>query len=110
VEYAPEIINRIGITYAQKMLTTSLQISNQSNAFGDAANTGRSINPIIGRIPGYSVIDWSLSVTVKKMKFRTGVNNIGDSKYFTQRTDEYPGPGIISSAGRSFYVGFGYNL
>ncbi len=110
VEYAPEIINRTGVTYSLKMLTTSLQVSNQSNAFGDAANTVRSINPIIGRIPGYNVIDWSLSVTVKKMKFRGGINNIGDSKYFTQRTDEYPGPGIIPSAGRSWYIGFGYNL
>jgi Fe(3+) dicitrate transport protein len=110
VEYAPEIINRTGITYSKKMLTTSIQISNQSGAFGDAANTVRSINPIVGRIPGYSVMDWSVSVSVKKMKFRGGINNIGDSKYFTQRTDEYPGPGIIPSAGRSFYIGFGYNL
>lgn len=110
VEYAPKIINRLGITYANKMLTTSFQISNQSKAFGDAANTERSINPIVGAIPGYNVLDWSLSVAYKKMKFRTGVNNIGNSKYFTQRTDEYPGPGIIPSAGRSFYAGFGYNL
>jgi Fe(3+) dicitrate transport protein len=110
VEYAPEIINRTGITYSKKMLTTSIQVSNQSGAFGDAANTVRSTNPIAGSIPGYSVMDWSVSVTVKKMKFRGGINNIGDSKYFTQRTDEYPGPGIIPSAGRGFYIGLGYNL
>ena len=33
------------------------------------------------------------------------VNNIADKKYFTLRTDEYPGPGIIPSNGRSFYLG-----
>lgn len=88
----------------------SIQISNQSKAFGDAANTVRNINPVVGSIPGYSVVDWSVSVAVKKMKFMGGVNNIGDSKYYTQRTDEYPGPGIIPSASRSFYIGFGYNL
>jgi Fe(3+) dicitrate transport protein len=110
VEYAPRIINRAGITWSQKMLTTSVQVSNQSETFGDAANTVRSINPIIGNIPGYSVVDWSVSVTFNKMKYRAGINNLMHSKYFTQRTDEYPGPGIIPSAGRSFYIGFGYNL
>jgi Fe(3+) dicitrate transport protein len=33
------------------------------------------------------------------------MNNIADKKYFTLRADEYPGPGIIPSIGRSFYVG-----
>jgi len=28
------------------------------------------------------------------------------ASYFTRRTDEYPGPGIIPSIGRSFYIGF----
>jgi len=82
----------------------------QSKAFGDAANTERSSNPIIGRIPGYSIIDWSATVSCKKFKFKAGVNNLSDKRYFTQRTDEYPGPGIIPSVGRSFYAGIGYNL
>ena len=110
VEYAPEIINRIGITYSKKIFSTSFQFSNQSKAFGDAANTERSSNPIIGRIPGYSIIDWSATVSCKKFKFKAGANNLSDKRYFTQRTDEYPGPGIIPSVGRSFYAGIGYNL
>ena len=110
VEYAPEIINRTGITYSKKLLTTSIQFSNQSKAYGDAANTERSNNPVIGIIPGYSVIDWSASVGYKKFKFKAGINNLGDKRYFTQRTDEYPGPGIIPSTARSFYTGIGYNL
>ncbi|MDB5276875.1 MAG: TonB-dependent receptor [Ferruginibacter sp.] len=110
VEYAPEVINRIGINYAKKAFSTSFQFSNQSKAFGDAANTERSSNPIIGRIPGYSIMDWSATVSIKKFKFKGGVNNLADKRYFTQRTDEYPGPGIIPSVGRSFYAGIGYNL
>ena len=35
-----------------------------------------------------------------------GVNNLLDKSYFTRRTDEYPGPGIIPAVGRSFYIGF----
>lgn len=110
VEYAPKVITRTGITYSKKLFTTSVQVAHQSNAFGDAANTVFSSNPVIGKIPAYTVLDWSVSVVLGKMKFSGGVNNIGNSRYFTQRTDEYPGPGIISSAGRSFYAGFGYNL
>jgi Fe(3+) dicitrate transport protein len=110
VEYAPEIINRTGLTYTKKVFSTSLQFSSQSKAYGDAANTERSNNPVIGIIPGYRVIDWSISLGYKKIKFKGGINNLSDKKYFTQRTDEYPGPGIIPSTGRSFYVGLGYNL
>ena len=33
-----------------------------------------------------------------------GVNNLADARYFTRRTDEYPGPGIIPSLGRGFYA------
>jgi Fe(3+) dicitrate transport protein len=109
-EYAPEIINRAGITYTKKAVAASLQFSNQSKAFSDAANTESSSNPVIGRIPGYSIIDWSVTISRNKLKFKGGISNLTDKRYFTQRTDEYPGPGIIPSAGRSFYVGAGYNL
>lgn len=110
VEYAPEIINRIGLMYSKKWLSASVQLSQQTEAFADAANTIRSSNPIAGKIPGYEVVDFSTTFFLKKIKLKAGVNNITDKRYFTQRTDEYPGPGIISSAGRSFYTGIGVNL
>jgi Fe(3+) dicitrate transport protein len=110
VEYAPGIINRLGLTYSKKWLSGSVQVSHQTNAFSDASNTIRSSNPLVGKIPGYYVIDFSCTVLLKKIKLRAGLNNITDEKYFTQRTDEYPGPGIISSIGRSFYFGVGVNL
>ncbi|MCW3090761.1 MAG: TonB-dependent receptor [Ferruginibacter sp.] len=110
VEYAPEIINRIGLIYSKKWLSASVQFSKQTEAYADAANTIRSSNPIVGRIPGYSLVDLSTTFRLKKLKLKAGLNNLADKKYFTQRTDEYPGPGIISSAGRSFYTGIGVDL
>jgi Fe(3+) dicitrate transport protein len=110
VAYAPAVINRLGLSYNKKWLMTSLQLSHQSGSYSDAANTERSTNPLIGRIPGYSVIDWSFTVNYKKFKFKGGINNLADKRYFTQRTEEYPGPGIIPSIGRGFYAGVGYNL
>lgn len=110
VEYAPEIINRIGITYSKKGLSASFQFSQQTAAFADAANTIRSTNPIVGRIPGYALADLSATFHWKKVKLKAGMNNITDKRYFTQRTDEYPGPGIISSAGRSVYTGIGIDF
>ncbi|MEO8174686.1 MAG: hypothetical protein ABI581_16440, partial [Sediminibacterium sp.] len=110
VAYAPEVINRIGVTYNKKWFMTSVQFSQQSKSYTDAENTERSANPLIGRIPAYNVIDWSFTINYKKFKFKGGINNLADKRYFTQRTDEYPGPGIIPSVGRSFYTGIGYNL
>jgi Fe(3+) dicitrate transport protein len=110
VEYAPELINRLGILYSKNWFTTSLQLAYQSKSYTDAANTERSDNPVIGKIPAYSVVDWSISATFNQYKIKGGVNNISDKRYFTQRTDEYPGPGIIPSIGRSYYVGIGFNL
>jgi len=110
VEYAPEVIDRIGLIYAKKWLSASVQYSHQASAFADAANTIRSSNPIVGQIPGYGVVDFSTTLRFKSVTFKAGVNNIGDERYFTQRTDEYPGPGIISSVGRSYYFGVGFNL
>ena len=110
VEYAPKLINRVGVTYSKNWFSSSAQFSHQSKAFGDAANTVRSSNPIVGQMPAYSVMDWSMTARWKQMELKAGINNLTDKRYFTQRTDEYPGPGIIPSIGRSFYVGIGLDI
>src|SRR5205814_4497889 len=48
--------------------------------------------------------DWSSDVCSSDLG---GVNNLADRKYFTKRTTEYPGPGIIPAMGRSLYLSFG---
>ncbi len=107
VEFAPAVINRFGISYSIKGFSTTLLISSTSKSFADANNTVRSSDAAIGLIPAYRVMDWSSSLKIKRYNIKFGINNFADAKYFTKRTDEYPGPGIIPSIGRSFYIGVG---
>jgi len=107
VEFAPKTINRFGITYSIKNFSTTFLISNTAKSFSDADNTVNSPNATIGVIPAYQVMDWSATIKYKRYNLKFGVNNLADAKYFTLRTDEYPGPGIIPSMGRTFYVGIG---
>lgn len=105
VEAAAEYINRIGITYADKKLSGTLQMNNVGDAYGDATNVRKSEDPVAGYIPAYTLYDISATYRLHRYSLKAGVNNITDKAYFTRRTDEYPGPGIIPSAGRSFYLG-----
>lgn len=105
VEYAPKIINRTGLNYNIKNFSINAQYSYNSGSFGDAGNAVFSADGLIGKIPSYSLIDVSASYKIKRYKFSLGVNNLGDKKYFTLRTGEYPGPGIIPSTGRMIYCG-----
>jgi Fe(3+) dicitrate transport protein len=106
VEFAPKVINRTGITGSYKMYSSSLVMSYTADEFADANNTVRSQDATVGLIPAYTVLDWSFSMKIRKYSFKVGINNLMDRKYFTIRTDEYPGPGIIPSAARNFYLGF----
>ena len=107
VEFAPKMINRFGVTYVIKRLSTTFLISNTSKSYADANNTVYSADATVGLIPAYQVLDWSASLKIKNCNIKFGVNNLADKRYFTLRTDEYPGPGIIPSVARSFYIGFG---
>src|ERR1019366_472354 len=107
VEFAPSTINRFGLTYTIKNFSTTFLISNNAKSFADANNTVYSADATVGVIPAYQVLDWSGSLKIKNHNIKLGVNNFANTKYFTLRTDEYPGPGIIPSIGRSFYIGVG---
>jgi Fe(3+) dicitrate transport protein len=107
VEFAPNTINRFGIIYSIKHFSTTFLISNTAKSYADANNTIFSNDATVGIIPAYQVMDWSATIKIKNFNIKLGVNNLADTKYFTLRTDEYPGPGIIPSIGRSFYIGFG---
>ncbi len=105
VEAAVKTINRIGIIFNTKQFSTALQFNQIGDAYGDATNTKTSDEPIAGYIPSYNVIDWSATYKYKQYALKFGINNATNQSYFTRRTDEYPGPGIIPSIGRSFYLG-----
>ena len=67
-------------------------------------NSDSQINAVVGLIPSYSVMDLSLKYTYKKIQIETGINNINNASYFTRRAVAYPGPGIIPSMPRNFYI------
>ena len=107
VEYAPKSIERVGLTYGYGSFSVTGQYSYTSASFGEANNitTPSNDNPLQGLVPSYSV--WDVSGTYhfpRNLDLKAGINNLTDTKYFTRRTDEYPGPGIIPSIGRSVYV------
>ncbi len=106
VEAAAKIINRVGLIFNTQKFSTTFQTNYVGDAFGDASNVAISEDPIAGYIPAYTVLDWSGSYNFGKFALKFGANNLADKQYFTRRTDEYPGPGIIPAVGRSFYLGF----
>lgn len=106
VEAAAKTINRIGLIFNSKQFSTTFQVNNIGDAYGDASNVVSSTDPIAGYIPAYTVVDISATYKIKNYALKAGVNNLTDKAYFTRRTDEYPGPGIIPAVGRSFYIGF----
>jgi outer membrane receptor protein involved in Fe transport len=54
-----------------------------------------SSDPVAGYMPAYTVFDASATFRIKRYSLKAGINNIVDKKYFTVRSDEYPGPGIM---------------
>lgn len=106
VEAAARTINRIGLIFSTSKLSSTLQYNYVGDAFGDASNVMTSEDPVAGHIPSYTVWDWSASYKLNNFAIKFGANNLTNKSYFTRRTDEYPGPGIIPAVGRSFYLGF----
>jgi Fe(3+) dicitrate transport protein len=94
------------LIFNTKKFSSTFQISSVGDAYGDASNVKTSTDPIAGYIPAYKVLDFSATYKIKNYTIKFGSNNLTDKSYFTRRTDEYPGPGIMPSIGRSFYVGF----
>ncbi len=105
VETAVRYVNRTGLSYSDKKLSATFQINNVGDAFGDATNIRAGSDPVAGYIPGYTVLDISATYRINRYSLKAGINNLANKSYFTRRTDEYPGPGIIPSDGRSFYIG-----
>ena len=105
VEAVPNVNVKTGVRFGYKNLLGSYQLTYISSQFTDVENT-RIPDPkgVIGEIPAYSIMDFSLSYKLKSFKIETGVNNFLDSSYFTRRATGYPGPGIIPSEPRNYYL------
>lgn len=115
VEFIPKFNLKTGVKFGYKNFLSSVQFTHLSEQFTDATNAspdeeGGLSEGIVGTIPRYSILDVSFSYAYKKWKFETGVDNILNESYFTRRATGYPGPGIIPSAPRSWYVTLQFKL
>lgn len=111
VEFVPNINLKTGLKFGYKNFSTSLQYTYLSSQFTDAQNSGSGdISGIVGEIPAYSIADFSIAYKYKFAKLEGGANNFLNTKYFTRRATGYPGPGIIPSAPRNYYVGLELNF
>jgi Fe(3+) dicitrate transport protein len=112
VENAPENIYRTGLTYSKKQLTITAQYSYISEAFSDANNTRTpTANGTNGLIPSYQIVDISGTYKFSEMFFvKGGINNLMNEKYFTRRSNGYPGPGLMTAEPRNFFMTVGVKL
>ncbi|WP_407556952.1 TonB-dependent receptor domain-containing protein [Winogradskyella sp. 4-2091] len=107
VEFVPQLNLKTGLRFAYKNLQASLQYTYISEQYSDAPNSGNDplgSSGIIGLIPAYDILDFSLSYKYKQFKLETGINNVLDNTYFTRRATGYPGPGILPSPPRNWYA------
>ena len=78
-----------------------------SSQFTDASNAVKSdITGIIGEIPEYDILDLSFGINLKLFSLYYGINNLTNNLYYTRRATVYPGPGIIPSPNRNYYITF----
>ena len=106
VEFVPDVNLKTGLKFGYKNFSSSLQYTYLSAQFTDAQNSGSGdISGIVGEIPAYNILDFSSAYKYRFAKIEVGVNNVLDNSYFTRRATGYPGPGIIPSAPRNWYVG-----
>lgn len=113
VEFIPAINLKTGWQLGYRNLMTNIQLSYLSDQFTDAENSlapndQDSRSGLIGKIPSYTVLDWSSAYSFNRIRLEFGINNFLDTSYFTRRATGYPGPGIIPSDGRSFYLTLAY--
>ncbi len=104
VEFVPAHIFRTGLTYAYKHFGFTCQYSYTGRQFSDASNAVSSPSGIYGEIPAYNVIDVSAHYDWRRFAVMAGINNLGNSIYFTRRAEGYPGPGIMPADPRNFYL------
>ncbi len=104
VEMVPPVIIRSGFSYKNNRFSSSLQFSYVAQHFSDATNAKRTSTAVEGLIAGYKVMDLSASYNWKNVSLEASCNNLLNEKYYTRRAEAYPGPGIIPSDGRGFYL------
>lgn len=105
VEFVPNVNLKSGVRLAYKNLKASFQYTYLSDQYSEATNAvDGGVSAVVGLIPAYDIMDVSASYQFKRFKLEGSVNNLANRMYFTRRATGYPGPGILPSDGRSFYL------
>ena len=105
VEFVPGVNLKTGVQAGYGNLKASFQYTCLSSQFSDATNSREEeVSAVTGIIPAYAVMDVSLSWQLRRWRIEGSVNNLGNAMYFTRRATGYPGPGILPSDGRSFFL------
>ena len=105
VEFVPGLNLKGGLRLGYKKMKASFQYSYISDQFSDATNAiDGGFAGIVGLIPAYSVMDAGVSYEFRRFRLEGNVNNLTNQYYFTRRATGYPGPGIIPSDNRTFYL------
>ena len=109
VENAPRYIHNFGLSWGNNNFSATVQYKMSGKIFTDSGNTvASSPNAQTGLLDGYEILDFSSEYKFyKKYNLRAGMNNLLNTEYATRRAGGYPGPGILPSEGRSFYVSVG---
>ncbi len=105
VEFVPKVNLKTGLRIGYKKLKGSFQLTSLSDQFSEATNaTDGGVSSVVGLIPAYQIMDLSFSYEWKMLKIESSINNLANQMYFTRRATGYPGPGILPSDGRGFYL------
>lgn len=111
VEFVPKVNLKSGLRASYKNLKASFQFTYLSDQYSDATNAlDGGVSGVVGLIPAYEIMDLSLSYQFKWFKLEGTVNNLANRMYFTRRATAYPGPGILPSDGRTFYITFQFKI
>lgn len=112
VEYAPRYTHRFGLTYRNSGFSLEARFNRIGKVYTDAANTEKaSANAQSGVVKGYEVMDISVGYKLNEnFSLLAGVNNVADARYATRRAGGYPGPGLLPSNGRTFFMTLGVNF
>lgn len=107
VEFVPLFNFKTGARIGYKKFKMAFQYTHLTQQFSDATNAvDGGASGVVGIIPAYTVMDLSTSYEYKVFKLEFNINNLTNQMYFTRRATGYPGPGILPSDGRAFYVTF----
>ena len=110
VELVPPIVLRTGFSFSKKIYSISYQFSYTDTHYSDATNAVEEENAAIGRINSYFTMDLSGKVKLKRFQLEAGISNLSNEIYFTRRATGYPGPGILPSPPRNYYLGLQYKF